>query len=233
MGNKINPHSFRLGIVKNWPVRWFFAGKGKKGDYKTFLQEDEMLRKVVNEKVGQAGIAALEIERTSNNLKVMIKAARPGFIIGRGGKGIEELTKALEQALVKLHAISKGPSIRLSVDVEELKRSEISAAYLAQQIAWDLEKRIPFRQVMRKQMEYTMQNKEVKGLKVMISGRLDGAEIARREWKTKGSLPLATLRADIDYGTATAFTTFGTIGIKTWIYKGQIFKKEKESQKQN
>ena len=230
MGQKINPHSYRLGIVKNWPVRWFFAGKNKKNaDYKVYLQEDEAIRKIVHKKVALAGIAALEIERTSNSLKVLIKAARPGFIIGRGGKGIEELTKALEVGLKKLN-LQKTP-IRLSVDVEELKRSEVSAAYLAQQIAWDLEKRIPFRQAMRKHIEYTMQNKEVKGMKVQIAGRLDGAEIARREWKAKGALPLQTLRADIDYGVATAFTTFGTIGIKTWIYRGEIFKKEKEAQK--
>lgn len=226
MGQKINPQSYRVGVTKNWPVRWFFSGKNKTSgvaDYKTFLQEDEVIRRIVKEKIEQAGIAACEIERTSNSLKIMIKAARPGFVIGRGGKGIEELTKALESALKQLAPERK--SIRLSVDVEELKRTEVSATYVAQQVAWDLERRLPFRQAMRKHMEEVMQNREAKGVKFMLKGRLDGAEIARREWKTKGALPLQTLRADIDYGTATALTTFGTIGIKVWVYKGEVFKK--------
>lgn len=223
MGQKINPQSLRLGVVKNWPARWFFSAKGKGGAlgaYPGFLQEDEAIRSVIKDKIAQAGIAGVEIERTSNRLKVMIKAARPGFIIGRGGKGIEDLTKAIEKELKKS---GHQKNIALSVDVEELKRSEISSAYLGQQVAWDLEKRIPFRQAMRKHIEYTMQNKEVKGVKLLLSGRLDGGEIARREWKAKGSLPLQTLRADIDYGTATAFTSYGTVGIKVWIYKGEIF----------
>ncbi len=216
MGQKINPNSFRIGIVKNWPVRWLM-----KGSYRKFLEEDEAIRKVIREKVAQAGIAAIEIERTSNNLKVIIKAARPGLIIGRGGKGIEELTKAIEDKIRKLR---RAKSVMLSVNIEELKRSETSAVYVAQQIAWDLEKRLPFRRTMRKYLEQVAQNKEVKGVKILLSGRLDGKEIARREWLKKGALPLQTLRADFDYGQATAFTTYGTVGIKAWIYKGEIFK---------
>lgn len=220
MGQKINPQSFRIGITKNWPVRWFF-----KGSYKKFLEEDEAIRKVVNRKISQAGIVAIEIERTASNLKIVIKAARPGLVIGRGGKGIEELTKEIEKTLRKLR--SKKEQIGLSVNVEELKRSEVSSKYIAQQIAWDLEKRLPFRRVMKKYIEQTMQNKSVKGIKVRLSGRLGGTDIARREWLKDGMLPLQTLRADIDYGEATAFTTFGTIGVKVWIYKGEIFDEEK------
>ncbi len=220
MGQKINPLSFRLGITKNWPVRWF-----AKGTYGKFLEEDEAIRRVIREKIGQAGISAVEIERTGENLKIFIKAARPGFIIGRGGKGIEDLNKAIESALKKTQK-SKKLVGGLSVNVEELKRSEISAQYVAQQIAWDLEKRMPFRRTMKKYIENIMQNRDAKGAKVFLAGRLDGNEIARRERLTRGSLPLQTLRADIDFGTATAFTTYGTIGIKVWIYKGEIFKKE-------
>jgi small subunit ribosomal protein S3 len=220
MGQKVHPFSFRVGITKDWPSRWFV-----KGQYPKFLEEDELIRKVIAKKIGQAGIAGIDIERTSNNLRVLIRAARPGFIIGRGGKGIEDFTKALEQAIRKLRG-NKNP-VNVSVNVEELKRSDISSQYIAQQIAWDLEKRLPFRRTIKKHLESIMQNKEVKGAKLYLSGRLDGNEIARREWLAKGSLPLQTLRADIDYGTATAFTTYGTIGIKVRIYKGEIFNKTK------
>lgn len=220
MGQKINPQSLRLGVTKNWPVRWFL-----KGDYKKYLEEDEVIRKIIKSKIAQAGIVSIEIERTSNNLKVMIKAAKPGFVIGRGGKGIEDLNKALEKALAKLRG--KKERVVLSLNVEELKRSESSAVYTADQVAWDLEKRMPFRRVMKKYIEQVMQGREAKGIKILLSGRLGGAEIARREWLKDGTLPLQTLRADIDYGKSTAFTTYGTIGIKVWIYKGQIFDESK------
>lgn len=217
MGQKINPQVFRTGITKDWPVRWFF-----KGSYRERLEEDEAIRKIISKKIGQAGIVRVDIERTNNALRVTIKAARPGLVIGRGGKGIEDLTKEFEKILKRLSRGSKNKA-SLSVNVEELKRAEISAVYTAQEIAWDLEKRLPFRRAMKKYLEQVMQNREVKGAKILLSGRLGGAEIARREWLKKGTLPLQTLRADIDYGQATAFTTYGTIGIKVWIYKGEIF----------
>lgn len=216
MGQKIHPISFRLGVVKNWPVRWFI-----KGGYAKFLAEDEAIRRVIKKKIALAGIASVEIERTQSNLRVYVKAARPGLIIGRGGKGVEDLNKGIADAIRKVRK-NRAPVI-LSVNIEELKRSEISAAYTAQQIAWDLEKRMPFRRTMKKYVEQIMQNKDVKGAKLFLSGRLDGNEIARREHVSRGSLPLQTLRADIDYGTATALTTYGTIGIRVWIYKGEIF----------
>lgn len=221
MGQKINPQSFRLGIIKNWPVRWFLPDKGGRSTYPKYLAEDEIIRKLIRQKLNLAGIASIEIERTINSLKVFIKAARPGFIIGRGGKGIEDFTKALEDAIKKQRGDKNR--VNVSVNVEELKRSEIAAPYVAQQIAWDLEKRLPFRRAMKKYMEQIMQNKEIKGAKILLSGRLNGAEIARDEALRKGALPLQNLRADIDYGQATAFTTFGTIGIKVWVYKGEIF----------
>ncbi len=221
MGQKINPQSFRLGIIKDWPVRWFLPDKGGRSTYPKYLAEDEIIRNLIKSKLNLAGIASVEIERTINNLKVLIKAARPGFIIGRGGKGIEDFTKTLEDALKKVRG--KGNHVAVSVNIEELKRSEIAATYVAQQIAWDLEKRLPFRRAMKKYMEQIMQNREVKGAKILLAGRLNGAEIARDEALRKGALPLQNLRADIDYGQGTAFTTFGTIGIKVWIYKGEIF----------
>jgi small subunit ribosomal protein S3 len=223
MGQKINPNSYRLGVVRGWPVRWFI-----KGAYPKFLAEDEAIRNIIKKKISLAGIASIEIERTQGNLRVFIKAARPGLIIGRGGKGVEDLNKAIADAIRKLRK-SKNP-IPMSVNIEELKRSEVSSTYLAQQIAWDLERRMPFRRTMKKYLEQIMQNRDVKGAKIAMGGRLDGNEIARRESLHKGALPLQTLRADIDYGHATAFTSYGTIGIRVWIYKGEIFNKDKSQE---
>lgn len=229
MGQKINPISLRMGTTKTWGSRWFFPSKSGtsavKYPYARFLEEDEVIRNAIRKRIGLAGIAGVEIERTSNNLRILIKAARPGLVIGQGGKGIEDLTKLIEKNLKAVARESdrgKQP-MHVSVTVEELKRSQVSSPYIAQQIAWDLEKRQPFRWTMKKYVEQMMQNKEVKGVKVHLSGRLGGAEIARRESLKKGSLPLQTIRADVDYGTATAFTTYGTIGIKVWVYKGEVF----------
>jgi len=217
MGQKINPQSLRLGVTQDWPVRWFLKGR-----FSQYLEEDEAIRRVIKEKISQAGIVLVSIERTVSSTRVTIKAARPGFIIGRGGKGIEDLTRAIEKSLKHLRR-GGAEKVSLSVNVEELKRSEVSAVYVAQQVALDLEKRFPFRRTMKKHLEQIMQNRDVKGAKILLSGRLGGAEIARREWQKLGMLPLQTLRADIDYGQGTAFTTFGTIGIKVWINKGEIF----------
>ncbi len=238
MGQKINPISLRISIVKPWSSRWFFparTGTGSVGryPYAKFLEEDEAIRSIVWKRIGQAGIAGIDIERTSNSVKILIRAARPGFVIGQGGKGIEDLSRAIEARLKK---IRKGGVVqegrrepRVSVNVEELKRSEVSAAYIAQQVSWDLAKRLHFRRVMKKYLDQIMQNKEVRGAKIHLSGRLGGTDIARRETLKKGALPLQTLRADIDYGTATAHLSYGAIGIKVWIYKGEVFQKDQKS----
>jgi small subunit ribosomal protein S3 len=233
MGQKINPQSLRTGIVKDWNSRWFFSvlpDQNKAGTllprkklYAKFLEEDELIRKTIHAKIAQAGIAGILIERTPNDVKVFIKAARPGFIIGRGGKGIEDLNDAIVKAVKKL----RGPQnkARIAVNVEELKRSEVSAAHTAQQVAWDIEKRLPYRRAMKKYLDQVVQNRDVKGAKIFLSGRLGGAEIARREVLKYGALPLQTLRANIDYGTATARTTYGAIGVKVWIYRGETLKR--------
>ncbi|MBI4119535.1 MAG: 30S ribosomal protein S3 [Parcubacteria group bacterium] len=215
MGNKIRPDAMRLGITKNWNSRWF-----KTKNVPQLLEEDVLIRAVIKDKIAPAGIARVEIERAGDSYKIFIKAAKPGLVIGRGGKGIEELTRAIEKRLSKFKG---GKKTSLSLNVEELKRTEISAAVVAQNIAWDLERRQPARRLMKKCLESVMQNRDVKGAKIRFSGRIDGAEISRREWLAKGSMPLQTLRADIDYGTATAFTTSGTVGVKVWIYKGEVF----------
>ncbi len=225
MGQKIRPFSYRLGIVNNWISRWIPKTK----NFKNFLEEDCLIRKIVNQKIAMAGIVRIEIERSGDNtFRIIIKAARPGLVIGRGGKGIEDLTKAIDTELKKLFLKRKQVAkFAISLNVEELRRSEVSAQYTAQSLAWDLEKRLPFRRTMKRYIENAMSNpKEVQGIKIKLSGRLDGGEIARREWLAKGKLPLQTLRANIDYGEATAFNTYGTVGIKVWIYKGEVFDKD-------
>lgn len=223
MGQKIKPYSFRLGIIENWKSRWW-----PKGGFQEKLEEDELIRKCVREKIAPAGIIRIEIERTADNaFKVYLKVARPGLVIGRGGKGIEELTRFIEARLKKLLKSRgvKKPMASIGLTVEDLKRSETSAAYMAQAIAWDLEKRLPTRRTMKRYLELMMQNKEVQGAKIKLSGRLDGAEISRREMLSRGKLPLQTLRANVDYGEATAFNTYGTVGVKVWVYKGEVFNK--------
>jgi small subunit ribosomal protein S3 len=224
MGQKIRPDSYRIGVTKGWNARWF-AGK----TFGTKLQEDVLIRRIINERIKLAGIVRVEIERNANNAyRIFIKAAKPGIIIGRGGTGIDDLTKELSSAIAALHRErgAKNPKVQLSVNIEELKRTEISAQFLAQSLAWELEKRMPFRRTMKKAIENTLQNRDIKGIKIKMSGRLDGNEIARNEFLAKGTLPLTTLRADIDYGTATALCTYGAIGIKVWLYKGLIFAKD-------
>ncbi|MEK7144053.1 MAG: 30S ribosomal protein S3 [Patescibacteria group bacterium] len=226
MAHKINPQSLRTGISRGWLASWF----PKKNNFKNHLEEDVLIRKTIKEKIGSAGIDRILIERTGDNCKIFIKASRPGLIIGRGGKGVEELTKLLEKNLKKLRTGKKiSNEVFLSLNIEELKRSEISANVIAQNIAWDMERRLPFRRLLKKTLEQIMQNREVKGAKIMVAGRLDGAEIARKEHLEKGRLPLQTLRANIDYGEATAFTSYGTVGVKVWIYKGDVFNEKSES----
>ncbi len=215
MGRKIHPNSYRLGINKDWVSRWMPPG----GNFKKYLQEDEAIRNIIDKTISKAGIDMVEIERTPGQYKVTIRAARPGIVIGRGGKGIEDLSKAIQKKV--------GITAPINLNVEEVKRTEVSASVMSQSIAQDLEKRMRFRRVMKRYIDIAMQNREVQGVKVMLAGRLNGAEIARTEQLKKGKLPLTTLRANIDYGETVAITTYGAIGIKVWLYKGDIFEKEK------
>lgn len=219
MSRKINPTSYRLGVNKNWRSRWIPAGK----DFSKWLEEDVKVISIIMSKVKRAGIADIDIERTANNYKVVIKASRPGLVIGRGGEGIKELEKNLRKAI--------SPETSLNLNVEELKRTEISAQVVAQNIAWDLEKRMRYRRVMKRHLDIIMQNREVEGAKVMLAGRLNGAEIARTEHLEDGKLPLTKIRADIDYSKVTAATKYGSIGVKVWIYKGDIFEKDKKDKR--
>ncbi len=226
MAQKVKPNALRIGITLPWNSRWFF-----KKSLKFYIEEDHLIRGIVRKKILAAGIASIDIERLSDVIKVIAKVSRPGLVIGRGGKGIEELKDAITGAVKKLRAKNKKPAqFTLNISIEELKRTEISAPVVAQQVAFDLEKRFPYRSVLKRHLELLKQNREVLGAKIKVSGRLNGAEISRSDWLIFGRMPLQNLRANIDYGEATAFNTYGTVGVKVWVYKGEIFsEKPRES----
>jgi small subunit ribosomal protein S3 len=232
MGQKVHPEGFRLGIIFNWKSRWF-----NKKEYKDFLAEDIVIRDFLLKKLSRSGIQATEIERSANAVNIIIKSARPGLLIGRGGAGLEELKKELTSVLwtkiwKKKNVIHPDKPPRLiKIQIEEIKFPDTYAQIVAQNIASDIEKRIRFRRIMKKAIERVMQNKEVQGVKVMISGRLDGAEMSRSEHLSTGKIPLHTIRANIDFACVEARTTYGVVGVKVWIYKGEVFDKKIESRK--
>jgi len=212
VGQKIHPHGLRLGIIKTWDAKWY-AGK----DFAANLHEDLKIRKFIKTKAFSAGVSKLVIERASNRVKVIIHTAKPGMIIGRGGAGIEEMKKNLKQLTGK----------QIDINIAEVRQPDMDAQLVAENIAAQLERRIAFRRAMKQSIQRTMRM-GAKGIKVMVGGRLNGAEIARSETARDGSIPLHTLRADIDYGTAEAHTTYGLIGVKVWIYKGEILPEVKK-----
>ena len=210
MGQKVHPYGFRLGINKPWKSNWF----GKR-DFPELLQEDIKIRSFLRKNLSHAGIANLEIERSANRIRINIHTARPGIIIGKKGLEVDRLKEELQR-------IIGGKQVNLNI--KEIRRAELDANLVAQNIALQLEKRISFRRAMKKSVQSSLRFGAL-GIKIRCSGRLGGHEIARSEWYREGRVPLHTLRADIDYGTAEALTTYGIIGIKVWIYKGEIFEK--------
>lgn len=212
MGQKVHPKGLRLGIIKDWDGRWFAAKK----DFAGLLQEDVKVRKFIKKKLFAAGISRIQIERAANRVKVTIHAAKPGIVIGRGGTEVEILRKQLEKLTGK----------QIHVNIAEIKVPEIDSQLVAENVAAQIEKRIAFRRAMKQVVSRSMKM-GAKGIKVACSGRLAGAEIARTEWYSEGKVPLHTLRADIDYGFAEANTTYGKIGIKVWIYKGEVLPEAK------
>ena len=215
MGHKVNPTGLRLGITTTWKSRWF-AGK----DYTKKLKEDVQIREFVMKKWKSAAIADVEIERSANTLKLIIKTSRPGVLIGRGGTGIGDMI-----AIIKKNFFA-GKKVDLKVEAQEVRQFEENASLVAQNVAEQLEKRVPFRRILKSMLDQVEKNKNIKGVKIEVSGRLGGAEMSRREWLSRGTVPLHTLRADIDFARATAFTTYGAIGVKTWLYKGEVFEKK-------
>jgi small subunit ribosomal protein S3 len=217
MGQKVNPHGLRIGIIKDWDTKWYASAK----DFSSFLVEDVKIRKFIKKKLYIAGIARIEIERAANKVKINIHTAKPGIVIGKQGSGIEALRKDLEKLT--------GKSVLLNIT--EIRTPELNAQLVAENIAAQLERRVSFRRAMKQAMSRTMKF-GAKGIKTSCSGRLGGAEIARIEHYAEGTIPLQTLRADIDYGFAEANTTYGKIGVKVWIYKGEVLPVKNKEKKE-
>lgn len=214
MGQKINPIGLRVGIIRDWEAKWYAERK----DYVDTLHEDIKVRAFIRNQLANSGVSQIEIERAAKRLRVSIHTAKPGVVIGRGGAGIERLRKSLDQLTGK----------QTHINIIEIRVPELDAQLVAESIAAQLVKRIAFRRAMKQAMGRTMRV-GAQGIKVMVSGRLGGAEMSRTEWYTEGTVPLHTLRADIDYGITEAKTTYGQIGVKVWIYKGEILPQPKKA----
>ncbi|MEN9338440.1 MAG: hypothetical protein RI945_165 [Candidatus Parcubacteria bacterium] len=219
MTHIVNPYSHRIGIVRGWKSRWF----GTKSTYTSNLKGDILLRKYLEKRLRGFYVAGIEIERSQKEFKVLIHTSRPGMIIGRGGDGIEKLRKDIGKEMKRVD-IPLPTNFRL--DIAEVASPESSAAIVGQMVAEQIEKRIPFRRVLKMTIEKVMANREVLGARIAVAGRLGGAEMARREQIRKGGIPLQTLRADIDFAKEKAFMSYGTIGIKVWIYRGMKYEKD-------
>ena len=206
MGQKVNPHGLRVGIIKDWDTKW-----NAEKDFADYLVEDVKIRKFIKKKLYAAGVSKIAIERTAGRVKISVYTAKPGIVIGKNGQAIEELKGEIQ----------KMTSQKVAVNIEEIKRPETDAQLVAERIALDLENRVTFRRAMKQAMGRTMKF-GAKGIKTAVSGRLGGADIARTESYHDGTIPLQTLRADIDYGFAEADTTYGKLGVKVWIYKGEV-----------
>ena len=206
MGQKVNPHGLRVGIIKDWDTKWY-AEK----DFADYLVEDVKIRKFIKKKLYTAGVSKIAIERTAGRVKISVYTAKPGIVIGKNGQAIEELKAEIQKMTTQ----------KVSVNIEEIKRPETDAQLVAENIALQLENRVTFRRAMKQAMQRTMKF-GAKGIKRAVSGRLSGEDIARTETYHEGTIPLQTLRADIDYGFAEADTTYGKLGVKVWIYKGEV-----------
>ncbi|MBW2029938.1 MAG: 30S ribosomal protein S3 [Deltaproteobacteria bacterium] len=211
MGQKVNPIGFRLGIYRDWDSKWF-AGK----EYSEFVLEDHRIRKYLKKRLVQAGVSKIEIERAANKIRIKIHTARPGLVIGKKGVEIENIKRELEKQVNR----------EIILDIQEVRKPEVDAQLIAENVALQLVRRISFRRAMKKSVSSALRFGAL-GIKIACSGRLGGAEMARREWYRKGRVPLHTLRADIDYGFAEAFTTYGTIGVKVAVFKGEILPDKK------
>jgi small subunit ribosomal protein S3 len=216
MGQKVNPVGFRLGVIRNWNSTWYAAPR----DFSKKLLGDIKARDFLRKKLSGAGVSGIDIQRLAQSAKVSIHAARPGVVIGRSGSDVEQLRNELTKIL----------SVPVHVNIEEIRRPELDAKLVAESVAQQLEKRIMFRRAMKRAVQNALRS-GAKGIKIMVSGRLGGAEIARSEWYREGRVPLHTLRADIDYATGKALTTYGIIGVKVWIFKGEVLTEKGPDQK--
>jgi len=221
MSHTVHPYSHRLGIIREWKSRWF--GTGKK--FREYLKADTLIRDFVVKKLTGTYVSLVEIERGQKAIRIIIKTARPGLIIGRSGEGSEKLRTDINQFMVKNKL--NQPGVELKLDIEEIRSPESDASVVAQQVKEMLEKRLPFRRILKQTVEKVMANRDAKGVRVRIAGRLNGADMARTEELRKGQVPLQTFRADIDFARVRATIPQGDLGIKVWIYRGEIFEKDK------
>ncbi len=219
MTHIVNPYSHRLGIIRGWKSRWF----ANKTNFSTNLKGDILLRKYLDKRLRGMYVAQIEIERSQKEFRVAIHTSRPGMIIGRGGDGIEKLRKDITKEMKRVNVVLP---INFKLDILEVVNPEASAAIVGQMVAEQLEKRIPFRRVLKTTVDKIMSNRDVFGVRISVSGRLGGAEMARKEQIRKGGIPLQTLRADIDFSKEKAYMAYGTIGIKVWIYRGMKYEKD-------
>ncbi|MCX6703717.1 MAG: 30S ribosomal protein S3 [Candidatus Zambryskibacteria bacterium] len=218
MTHTVHPYSHRLGIIRDWKSRWF----GVKGQYKVFLKSDVLIREYLEKKMRGQYVADISMERSEKTLRIIIETSRPGVIIGRNGEGATKLRDEVLAFMAKKKLVSGG---EIKIDIKEVRSPETNSTIVAQMIAEGLEKRMPFRRVGKQIIEKVMANRDVLGVKIELSGRLGGASMARQEKMKKGRIPLQTLRADVDYAAYPARLPYGAIGIKVWIYKGEIFAK--------
>ncbi|HZS43313.1 MAG TPA: 30S ribosomal protein S3 [Candidatus Paceibacterota bacterium] len=222
MSHTVHPYSHRLGIIRDWKSRWFGINK----QYRDYLRCDILLREWLEKKMRGLFVSSIEMERNQKNLRVIIKSSRPGMIIGRSGEGATKLRNDILKQMRKLGIEPKNEELK--IDIEEIRSPESNASIIAQMIAEGLEKRLPFRRVMKQMVDKAMANRDVQGVKILLSGRLGGADMSRKEELKKGRIPLQTFRADIDFVRYEANLPYGNIGIKVWIYKGEIFEKDRK-----
>lgn len=220
MTHTVHPYSHRLGTLRDWKSRWF----SPKGKYQAALKGDVLMREYLEKKLKGFFVADIEIERSEKAIRVILSTSRPGMIIGRQGDGAEALRKELKKLLEKHKLLDQ--KVDLKLDIKEVKSAESNAAIVAQMVVEGLEKRMSFRRVVKSTIEKVMANRDVKGVRIFLAGRLDGATMSRTEDRKKGRIPLQTLRADVDYALSRAIMPYGTIGVKVWIYKGDIFEKD-------
>jgi len=220
MGHKVNPKAIRIGVNRGWNSKWF-----ARQNFGGLLRQDLAIKKFLKAKLKDAGIANIEIERSAEKLNIIIHAVKPGIIIGRSGVGIEDLKTNLKKTVLNKEATNVPGKINLNINILEVDKPNLNSQIVLDNIISDLEKRIPFRRTMKQSISRIMRA-GAKGVKIKVSGRLNGAEIAREEMQTEGEVPLHTLRADIDYARAAAQTIYGKIGVKVWIYKGEVFNKK-------
>ncbi len=223
MTHTVHPYAHRLGIIRDWKSRWFAKTPA---EYRTNVMIDATIRRFLKKRLRGMFVTSVELERQQNTIRVLIKTSRPGLVIGRGGEGSQKLTKEIEEVI---RAVKGAPKMQVRIDIEEVRSPESHAPVVAYMIAEGLEKRQTFRRVLKQTVEKVMANRDVQGVRIGISGRLGGAEMSRQEEIKRGRVPLQTLRADIDFAREQAYLPYGVIGIKVWIYRGEIFEDQKNA----